>query len=97
LAVRDQAEAMGVAAHQQGMFVLERCPSAPISRTRTRDGARIILQPRLFDALLSLGFSGAPSRPGGERFGAHVEFEAAAAETCRPRREPRRLPLDGAP
>jgi len=42
------------AVHQQRVFVFERCRLDPISRTLTRDGARIGLQPRLFDTLLYL-------------------------------------------
>ncbi len=40
--------------HQEGMFVFERCRLDPVSRTLTRDGVRIALQPRLFDTLLYL-------------------------------------------
>jgi DNA-binding winged helix-turn-helix (wHTH) protein/TolB-like protein len=44
---------MDGAAHH-GVFVFERCRLDPVSRTLTRDGARITLQPRLFDVLLYL-------------------------------------------
>jgi len=40
--------------HQEGVFVFERCRLDPVSRTLSRDGARIVLQPRLFDTLLYL-------------------------------------------
>jgi len=43
---------MDALVHHQGMFVFERCRLDPVSRTLTRDGARITLQPRLFDTLL---------------------------------------------
>jgi len=45
---------MDGAVHLQGTFVFARCRLDPISRTLTRDGARITLEPRLFDTLLYL-------------------------------------------
>lgn len=45
---------MDGAIHQQGMFVFERCRLDQVSRTLTRDGVRVTLEPRLFDMLLYL-------------------------------------------